>query len=133
MTRCGTALGRAVSLRGWFMWSLLLAPIFGVLFFDTYLNVEIRRDDYRLSEINKTRAVLIEKLEKAQLREESLRAVTASESDAAEFALVKANPSQIQVVYWPFEEESRPDALFPRYDVAKAGDVSAVLGGRYPN
>ncbi len=62
-------------LTGWIKWALLPALPFCVLFFDAWLNIQVRYKDYELNQLNVERRQLNEELDMARTREASLSGV----------------------------------------------------------
>jgi len=105
-------------MRAMLKWIPILAMPFSVLFFDTYINVKVRINDYRMFSINKQRRAL----EQESCTLEAERAWHGSMSLIGERApnlgLVEPNPSQIQVVHYKPERNAASESH--SYDIARA-------------
>jgi len=109
-------------------WTLLLGLVFLVLLFDTYLNVQARRSDYRLSEIDGTERKLRSILQILRVQEAKLRAIGLTEDRAPALGLIEPDPAQIETVYYHADLEDPAFLPVPSYNVASARATAETHG-----
>jgi cell division protein FtsL len=75
-----------------------LAPLFGVVACDTYLNTESLRNDYKIADLSKTLKEHKEELESLKIQEATLQAQNRIEMEAQNLGLLAPEPNQIRVI-----------------------------------
>lgn len=106
---------RAIPLAPLIKWAPLLILPFSVLFFETWLNVQMRRNDFELYDISKYTSQLQQEIEDLKVQEAQLGSLDRIGVKAPDLGLIEASPAQIETVYYvPEEMRSQP------YDVARA-------------
>jgi hypothetical protein len=90
---------RRASLRGWWCWLLALAPVFGVVAFDTWLNTENLRNDYEVARLNRRFKELKDALDDLKVKAATLEALDRIETKAPDLDLTEPEPDQIQIIY----------------------------------
>lgn len=88
-------------LTGWIKWALLPAIPFCVLFFDAWLNVQVRYKDYELSQLNEQRRKLDTELDMVRAQEASLIGVEQLTEKATQLEMASPNPQQFKTVSCP--------------------------------
>ncbi len=119
MTRPRDIRRRAVPLTSWLKWLPVLILPFSVLFFETWLNVQTRVNDYELFELNQRMRELQRSLDALKVEEARLAAMDRIGVRAPDLGLVEPNPSQIKTIYRSEERDSAPPACTPPYTVAR--------------
>lgn len=85
-------------LHGWMKWVPVLALVFGVLFADTWLNTQIRANDYEYSRLKRCMAQLGKDLDTLRVEEAGCATLARLETAAPDLGLVKPEPMQIEVI-----------------------------------
>jgi len=86
------------ALRGWMKWVPILALVFAVLFTDTWLNTQIRANDYEYSRLKLRTMHLGKDLKTVRVEEAAHNALAYLDTEAPDLGLVKPEPMQIEVV-----------------------------------
>lgn len=110
---------RAISFTGWIKWAPVLAAPFALLFFETWMTVQMRLNDYRVSEIKQRLRQSSQALYELRGQAAGINTEETLAMKAPEYGFRQADPSQLEVIYYspaPGVEES----AFPLapYDVA---------------
>lgn len=124
---------RAVPLRGSLKWVLVLLIPFSTLFFETWLTVQTRLNDYEVAEINRRIREAQEAINQLKAEAAQVGTMLELEAKAPDLDLVKPNPSQIQVMYFCADQEGKPAAHTPRYEMATAVPLPSKLAGGPPS
>lgn len=97
---------RRRALFGWVWWAIVIAPVFGVLFFETWINAEIRRLDYHITRVERETRALESELDQLRVKEARLQSFNRLAQTAPDFGLRPANPDQIQtILYDPVNDQ----------------------------
>ncbi|HDP34562.1 MAG TPA: hypothetical protein ENN29_05575 [Candidatus Hydrogenedentes bacterium] len=85
-------------LTGWIKWALLPMIPFSILFFDAWLNIQVRYKDYELGRLNAVRRELNEELDVVRAKEASLSGVEHLTVMAEQMELASPKPQQFRVI-----------------------------------
>ena len=89
----------------WTKWLLVILIPFSALCFDTWLNTQMLKRDYELSEISRRERELHQILDGVSDEKATLETMAHSEITAPDVGLINPQPGQIQIVYF-----ANPDA-----------------------
>jgi len=91
---------KKMSVADWTKWLPVVMLPFGALLFETWLNAEKLKKDYRMEELNSRIAELEGTLGSLKLDVARLETMDRIESEAPNMGLIEPQPSQIRVVYY---------------------------------
>ncbi len=111
-------LRNAAPLTSWLKWSPILAIAFSLLFFDTWLNVQARLNDYEIAELNDRIMELEKRLYELKVDEARLAAMNRIDARAPELGLVEPGPSQVRLVYHVHPSKGPAGPSIPSYELA---------------
>lgn len=97
---------KKMGMADWTKWLPVVMLPFGVLLFETWLNAEKLKKDYRMEELGSRIAELDSTLGSLKLDVARLETMDRIESEAPDMGLIEPQPSQIRVVY--YEEPPAP-------------------------
>ncbi len=86
------------ALYGWLKWTPVLAMVFSALFVDTWLNTQMRADDYRLGQLNVRLRELRNTMSELRVQESRLEKQDRLVGKAQALALKTPDPSQVVVL-----------------------------------
>lgn len=92
---------RRALLGAWWWWLLALTPLFATVAFDTWLNTENLRNDYKVAQLNKRLKELKETLDNLKVELAALQSLDRIEIEAPDLGLTEPEPDQIRVIYTP--------------------------------
>ncbi len=95
-----------IALRGWIKWTLPLAIVFSVLFFDVRLNAHKLRDDYEIRDLRQQKTALDSELQALHVQEAGLQEFGRLDKMAIELGLKEPKPHQIVVIRGPAQASS---------------------------
>lgn len=84
--------------RGWMKWALLPLAFFSVLFFDAWLNIQMRYKDYDLSKLSETRFSLETQLADQESRLAQFRGKSLQSIEAKELGLRSPEINQVHTI-----------------------------------
>ena len=108
--------------REWFRWIPVLLLPFSALFFDTWLNTEILKRDFRMANLNAELRRLRETLDMYRVHEAQLENLDRIEFEAPDLGLVPAEPRQIQVIHYVESVDIQPELAPEPYLTAQHED-----------
>ncbi len=111
-------LRNAAPLTSWLKWLPILAIVFSLLFFDTWLNVQARLNDYEIEKLNDRIMELEKRLCELKVDEVRLVAMNRIEARAPELGLVEPGPSQVRLVYHVHPGRGSAGPSIPSYELA---------------
>lgn len=89
------------SLRGWGKWLFVIACPFSVMFYESWLNTQIRVSDYALADLGRQKRELSRTLDSLRAESARLEAVEDVNAKAMDFGLVAPRHEQIEVLSFP--------------------------------
>lgn len=87
-------------LRGWVKWTPVVAIPFAVLFFHTWLNIQILRADYTLRELDREARDWADRLNHTGVAETYHEDPAMLAEQAAQLAFVQPSPGQREIIYY---------------------------------
>ncbi len=90
---------RRQALYGWLKWMPILALLFSVMFFDAWLNIRTRNNDYRFARLSKQIRELCADLGNVRVQRADKESYPELASLAPDMGLVKPEPKQVTAVY----------------------------------
>lgn len=87
-------------LRGWIKWVPVVAIPFAILFFHTWLNIQILRADYVLRELDGEAKDLAERLNNSGMEETIREDPNMLSEQAKQMAFVQPHPGQREMIYY---------------------------------
>lgn len=110
------------SVAGWTKWLAVIMIPFSVVFFQTWLNTQTIKRDYKMADLNTRIRELQQTLDALRLEIARLQNMDRIEMEAPDMGLVQPNPEQIQVIEIeaPLAPTQQPDSP-PDLLVAKPG------------
>ena len=119
---------RAIPLTGWLKWLPVLAFPFSVLLVETWLNCQMRLNDYEVAELDQRRRQLRQALETLKVEEARLAAISRIGEKAPDLNLLEPNPSQIETIYYEPKGQSPVSSHATLYDVASLASAAKTPG-----
>jgi len=80
---------------GWLLWAPVILPAFAVLMFDAWMNVQIRKNDYELSRLNRMKEEVVAAEHELRVQMASWQELDQLKSTAQELGLNQPRPEQI--------------------------------------
>jgi len=123
--------------HAWIKWAPMLAVAFGALFFDTWLSIESRNNDYELSDLKRQQRELTATLEQLRMERAQLENLDILATRAPDLGLVAPTPNQIVAVLVE-GESTTPSSITPPIMTARlewetmATDVGVLLTSKVP-
>lgn len=90
---------RRQALYGWLKWTPILALVFSVMFFDAWLNIRTRNNDYEFARVSKEIRALYTDLGDARVKRADGESLPQLASLVPDMGLVKPEPNQVQALY----------------------------------
>jgi len=130
MSRPISRVVRRGAIHGWIWYLPALAVVIGVLGFDTYLNVETRRNDYEVGQLRSQARVLEEQLIKLRTQRAEREHVRRLSEHAKVMGLREAAPGEIVHIAASFVEPTQNDLqrrrATPEPSLPPASDVEVA-------
>ena len=113
MARQNTRTG-GQALFGWLKWLPVLAVLFSVLFFDAWLTIQSRRDDYAFGRLMEEERKLVKSLEQLKRQSAELGNLDRLDEEALVLGMEKPEQHQLQTVYYatPSKDSALGDESF---------------------
>jgi len=101
------------ALYGWIKWMPVLAFPFSLMFFDAWLNIETRNNDYAVGRLSSQVRTLTSELEHVRVLRAQQENLGDLGAKAPNIGLVEPNPNQVVTVRWDGQwRERAPQAPF---------------------
>ena len=95
------------ALYGWIKWAIILVLMFSILFFDAWMNIQTRNNDYQFARLSKKIRELCTEMSAVRVEKVDQERVGRLSSLAPDMGLVTPNPNQVQPVYYDGAMEQR--------------------------
>ena len=112
-------------------WYLLLGIIFSAFFFETWLQLQVYRNDYESASLNREIKKTVQQINLLQDKADELATMDRLNAKAPDLGLVEPNPQQIQVVYPHPVLPSVRTAQSPSYAVASLDTKAEAAKSRF--
>ncbi len=119
------------ALYGWIKWTPVLAFPFSLMFFDAWLNIETRNNDYAVGRLSSQVRSLTSELEHVRVLRAQQENLGDLGAKAPNIGLVEPNPNQVVTVRWDGQWRERapqaPFALARAQGTIDAGTAAAPV------
>jgi hypothetical protein len=104
--------------KGSLKWCVLLGILFAAFFSETWLQLQVYRNDYRSANLNREIKQIVQRIGLLQDKADELVTMERLNAKAPDLGLVQPNPQQIQVVFPPPAHQPGLTPQAPSYTIA---------------